>query len=112
MIRQAARASRREIAAHQLERIQRLTAELAVRNPFQQARLPVSGAAIESLEQYARVVPVTAKAELVEDQGARPPFGTNLTYELERYTRFHQTSGTTGQPMRWLDTPESWSWVL
>lgn len=112
MIRQAARAPRSEIAAHQLERIQRLTAELAANNPFQRSRLPVSGAAIASLEEYSRLVPVTTKAELVADQGARPPFGTNLTYELERYTRFHQTSGTTGQPMRWLDTPESWSWVL
>jgi phenylacetate-CoA ligase len=24
----------------------------------------------------------------------------------------HQTSGTSGQPLRWLDTPESWSWCL
>lgn len=112
MIRQAVRASRSEIAAYQLERIQRLTAELAISNPFQRARLPVSGTAIASLEEYSRLVSVTTKAELVEDQGAWPPFGTNLTYELERYTRFHQTSGTTGQPMRWLDTPESWSWVL
>ena len=37
-----------------------------------------------------------------------PPFGTNLTYPLTCYTRFHQTSGTTGQPLRWLDTPASW----
>ena len=28
---------------------------------------------------------------------------------MERYTHFHQTSGTTGLPLRWLDTPESWS---
>lgn len=109
---QAACASRREIAAHQLERIQRLTAELAESNPFQGSRLRVSGTAIASLEEYARLVPVTTKPELVEDQEARPPFGTNLTYGLERYTRFHQTSGTTGQPMRWLDTAESWRWVL
>lgn len=112
MIGQAARARRSEIGTYQLERIQRLTAELAVSNPFQGPRLRVSGTAIGSLEEYSRLAPVTTKAELVEDQAARPPFGTNLTYPLESYTRFHQTSGTTGQPMRWLDTPESWSWVL
>lgn len=54
----------------------------------------------------------TTKAELIEDQLRNPPFGTNLTYPINRYTRFSQTSGTTGTPMRWLDTPESWSWML
>src|SRR6516162_6354489 len=24
----------------------------------------------------------------------------------------NQTSGTSGQPLRWLDTPESWEWCL
>ena len=46
------------------------------------------------------------------DQLAHPPFGTNLTYPLNRYTRFHQTSGTSGTPLRWLDTPESWEAML
>jgi phenylacetate-CoA ligase len=55
-------------------------------------------------------LPFTRKIELVEDQAARPPFGTNLTYPLERYVRVHQTSGTSGQPLRWLDTQDSWDW--
>jgi phenylacetate-CoA ligase len=55
-------------------------------------------------------LPLTTKSELVEDQVAHPPFGTNLTYPLERYVRVHQTSGTSGQPLRWLDTQESWDW--
>jgi phenylacetate-CoA ligase len=55
-------------------------------------------------------LPFTTKVELVEDQAAYPPFGTNLTYPLERYVRVHQTSGTSGQPIRWLDTRESWDW--
>jgi phenylacetate-CoA ligase len=46
----------------------------------------------------------------VEDQAAHPPFGTNLSHPLERYVRVHQTSGTTGAPLRWLDTQESWEW--
>jgi len=52
----------------------------------------------------------TTKAELSEDQAAHPPFGTNLTYPIERYVRLHQTSGTTGSPLRLLDTQESWEW--
>ena len=47
---------------------------------------------------------------MVADQAAHPPFGTNLTYPLERYVRVHQTSGTSGAPLRWLDTQESWDW--
>ena len=57
-----------------------------------------------------RRLPLTLKRELAEDQTAHPPFGTNLTYPLERYVRVHQTSGTTGAPIRWLETPESWAW--
>ncbi|MDQ7028263.1 MAG: AMP-binding protein [Ardenticatenia bacterium] len=33
-----------------------------------------------------------------------------MTYPLSAYTRLHQTSGTTGKPMRWLDTEASWQW--
>jgi phenylacetate-CoA ligase len=55
-------------------------------------------------------LPVTTKTELVEDQAAHPPFGSNLTFPLARYVRVHQTSGTTGTPLRWLDTQESWDW--
>ena len=56
-------------------------------------------------------LPLTTKADLVADQEARPPFGTNLTYPLDRYVRLHQTSGSSGDhPLRWLDTAESWAW--
>ena len=58
-------------------------------------------------------LPFTHKQELIDDQIAHPPYGTNLTYPLSRYTRFSQTSATTsGTPMRWLDTPESWDWMI
>jgi phenylacetate-CoA ligase len=55
-------------------------------------------------------LPFTTKRELSDDQAAHLPFGTNLTEPLERYTRLHQTSGTTGKPLRILDTAESWEW--
>lgn len=56
-------------------------------------------------------LPLTGKADLMADQAVHPPFGSNLTYPLERYVRIHQTSGSSGdQPLRWLDTAESWSW--
>ena len=54
----------------------------------------------------------TTKQELIDDQAANPPYGTNLTFPLDRYTRFCQTSGTSGHPLHWLDTTESWNWML
>jgi len=66
---------------------------------------------VRSWEDFARL-PLTHKAELVDDQASHPPFGTNLTFPLERYVRVHQTSGTSGQPIRWLDTQESWDWWI
>ena len=57
-----------------------------------------------------RRLPLTSKADLVADATSHPPYGSNLTYPLAEYVRFHQTSGTTGQPQPWLDTAASWDW--
>ncbi len=57
-------------------------------------------------------LPLTTKQELIVDQQSAPPWGTNLTSPLARYTRYNQTSSTTGSPLRWLDTNESWQWML
>ena len=87
----------------QWDRIAAKLAELVDGNPFYGARLPRTPRALRDL-------PFTTKTELSEDQAAHPPFGTNLTYPIERYVRLHQTSGTTGRPLRFLDTAESWEW--
>ena len=57
-------------------------------------------------------LPTCGKDELVADQDQNPPYGSNLSEPLDRYTRLHQTSGTTGRPLRWLDTPAAWSNIL
>jgi phenylacetate-CoA ligase len=67
--------------------------------------------AYRSVEQF-RQLPFTTKQELLDDQTSHPPYGTNLTYPVERYCRLHQSSGTAGVPLRWLDTVESWHWFL
>jgi phenylacetate-CoA ligase len=69
-------------------------------------------AAPNSLAEFTRAYPFTSKSELAEDQRKNPPFGTVLLEPIERYTRFHQTSGTTSSPIRWLDTPEAWSNIV
>src|SRR5262249_16004588 len=82
--------------------------------PFYSAKLRAAGIATcpSTLDEYFATVPFTTKAELIDNQIAHPPYGTNLTYPLEAYTRFHQTSGTMGPPIRWLDTRASSETVL
>jgi len=57
-------------------------------------------------------LPFTTKGDLVAEQAAHPPFGRLLNYPLSHYRYLHQTSGTTGRPLKWLDTQESWeTWL-
>jgi phenylacetate-CoA ligase len=74
-------------------------------NAFQRARL---GAARVSRVEDLRALPLTCKDELLADQAAAPPYGTNLTYPLERYTHLHLTSGTMGEQLRVPQTAEDW----
>lgn len=103
-----------EIRDHQLAALRELVAALIPANPFYTSRWEEGGCGRlpESLEQFFACFPFTTKSDLVADQETHPPYGTNLTFPLERYTRCHQTSGTTGRPLRWLDTAESWQWMI
>jgi phenylacetate-CoA ligase len=98
----------------QTEQLRALFAALLPANPFYDRKLSDAHAPrkVTSVAQFTREVPFTTKTELVADQLAHPPYGTNLTFPLDRYVRCHQTSGTTGAPLRWLDTRESWEWML
>lgn len=78
---------------------------------FREAMIRVS--AMNRQEDFVKQVPFTTKDEIQADRLAHPPFGTNLTRAISQYTRFCQTSGTSnGQPMAWIDTPESWEAML
>lgn len=102
--------NRAALRRYQLQRLRGLLGELLEHNPFWGERLRRHGLSgdLEDLETFSRLLPPIVKAELVEDQRRHPPYGSFLTYPVERYVRMHQTSGTTGEPMRWLDTVESW----
>src|SRR5882724_1644198 len=102
--------NRDEIEANQLEQLRSLAAELIPGNRFYSEKFSAAGITFDvaSLKDFSARFPFTTKAELVADQARHSPFGTNLTYPLERYVRYHQTSGTMGKPLRWLDTAESW----
>jgi phenylacetate-CoA ligase len=92
-------------------RVRSLVRELAA-NQFYQQKAASAGVDLRRIEGVddLRLLPFTTKAELVEEQVTSPPFGRLLTYPLSRYRYFHQTSGTTGRPLKLLDTEESWAW--
>jgi phenylacetate-CoA ligase len=105
---------RAHLAALQEELLGRMLDEVLPRNPFYTRKLAVAGIRREDvlgLHDLA-LLPFTTKAELLADQETHPPYGTNLTYSLTNYRRLHQTSATTGRPLRWLDTADSWDNLL
>jgi phenylacetate-CoA ligase len=92
--------------------LREMLTEVLPRNPFWQQRLKsVDVAALRTPADLLRL-PFLEKADLVADQSGNPPYGSNLTYPRNRFIRVHGTSGTTGRPLRCLDTAESWQWVL
>ena len=95
-----------ELRALQLGKLRAGLTHVLATNAFWRARLHSVG----GWDDFERL-PLTSKSELLADQAAHPPFGTNLTFPVDRYVRLHQTSGSSGdQPLRWLDTEESWDW--
>ena len=111
--------SREELDAVQLERLIVLVQDVLSGNAFWKKRLEESGWG-SSVDVTTRVdglgflseFPVCSKQDFVVDQDENPPYGTNLSESLTSYTRLHQTSGTTGRPLRWLDTPVAWENLL
>lgn len=104
--------AREQIQAHQLAKLQALLAQIIGRNRFYTAKLTAAGITAQDIRSLDDLVclPFTTKSELVQAQADDPPFGTNATFPESAYTRYHQTSGTTGTPLRVIDTAESWEW--
>jgi phenylacetate-CoA ligase len=106
--------SRQAIREHQLIALRRLLDAIASSNSFYAPKLRHAGLCgdVPSLDAFYTKMPFTTKGDIVADQEGFPPFGSNLTFPVEDYCRFYQTSGSTGTPIRWLDTTESWQWTL
>jgi phenylacetate-CoA ligase len=106
--------TRSELKDRQETRLRQLIAEVLPHNAFWANRFTAAGFNPHDLRTLADLaqLPLTDKQSLVEDQLASPPYGTNLTGPPSRFCRLHQTSGTTGSPLRWLDTAASWDWVV
>jgi phenylacetate-CoA ligase len=105
---------RSRLAEGQGRRLMQLLRAIQGHNQFYTRKLRDAGIDISGLrlpDDFKRL-PLTTKAELNADQAAHPPWGTALTEPLSHYTRYCQTSSTTGRPLRWIDTNESWQWLL
>jgi phenylacetate-CoA ligase len=100
---------RASLVERQLARLNAGLELLVESNPFYRRKLEDVRLPICSMADFAGL-PFTTKAELVSDQASNPPYGTNLTYPPENYTRIHSTSGTTGRRLKVLDTDESFRW--
>jgi phenylacetate-CoA ligase len=110
----AERLDRGDLAAAQGRRLAQLLLAIYGRNPFYTRKLDRAGIDVRALRlpDDLATLPLTTKAELNADQAANPPWGTALTEPIEKYTRYCQTSSTTGRPLRWIDTNENWQWML
>ncbi|MEO2029348.1 MAG: AMP-binding protein [Fuerstiella sp.] len=98
----------------QTRRLTEMLEAIIPRNRFYTTKYAAAGIDIDDIRtlEDLRALPVTTKQELVDSQAQQPPYGANLSFPSTAYTRLHQTSGTTGRPMRWLDTTDSWDWIM
>jgi len=103
---------RKVLETLQIEKLCSMLEQIYGRNRFYTDKFNAAGIhpnSIQTLDDLKRL-PLTSKSELVQAQSDALPFGSNTTFKESAYSRFHQTSGTTGTPLRVLDTPESWDW--
>src|SRR6187549_2288609 len=96
------------LAGHQLARLNAMLSEILPQNDFYADKLNQLDGPLTSLDDLTSL-PFTYKEELV-GVAFRTDFPANLTYPIENYVRYHQTSGTRGKPLPVLDTARDWQW--
>ncbi|MFJ7905537.1 phenylacetate--CoA ligase family protein [Kitasatospora sp. NPDC096204] len=101
---------REELARWQWRKLRRAL-DHAEHSPFWRERLPKG---VASLEEYTERVPLVYKSDLIAAQQAEPaPYGTIPSTDPALAVRYHQTSGTSGNPpFRTFDTARDWAWAV
>jgi phenylacetate-CoA ligase len=99
-----------ELSAHQLARLNGLLARILPHNRFYAKKLADVRVPLSSLDQLDQL-PFTFKDEL-QETGSGSDYAANLTFPIDRYVRYHRTSGTRGRPLIVLDTLEDWNWWI
>ena len=99
-----------KLTAHQLSRLNKLLSDILPHNRFYADKLANIQLPLQSLDELSNL-PLTHKNELINSSNSGD-LAANLTYPIERYVRFHRTSGTRGRPLVVLDTIEDWQWWI
>ncbi|MBU6399895.1 MAG: AMP-binding protein [Verrucomicrobia bacterium] len=83
-------------------------------NPFYRRKWTAAGVRQRRLSRLEDLAdfPLTMRVELVADQTASPPLGSNRARPLAEFRRIHRSSGTTRTPVFWGDTARTWRWIL
>lgn len=98
-----------DLARYQTERLNYLLAAILPTNAFYREKLADCRLPLTSLQDLA-ALPFTRKSELLGTSS--DDLAANHTFSIDRYVRFHRTSGTRGRPMAVLDTADDWQWWL
>lgn len=70
------------------------------KSSFYQRKYSTAGLAPrQAVAENWNEIPCLEKEELLADQNANPPYGTNLCADMRAVTRIHRTSGTTARPL-------------
>lgn len=109
---EAETASPQRIQEIQFRKLRKILDWVSNSNPFYKRKLQDHRIDIEEIQDLHDLekLPFSTKEEFQLDQEKTPPFGTNLSEPLDHFIRYHQTTGTKGKPLRWLETKESWQW--
>jgi phenylacetate-CoA ligase len=104
-------ATRDEITRLQEEKLKAIVQHAWDQSPFYRKKFEEANITLDKIRSIEDIslLPFITKEDLREDQKESPPWGGMLTLPLEECQRLHQTSGTTGQPLRVADTAEDWS---
>ena len=104
-------ASREAMRKLQGEKLRAIVQHAWDHSPFYRRKLEEANLTpdkIRSIKDVSRL-PFITKEDLRQRQEASPPWGDILTLKAEECQRVHLTSGTTGKPLKILDTAEDWS---
>jgi phenylacetate-CoA ligase len=93
---------RAELDALHLHKLKKLVAYVYDYSPFYRRRFDGIGLKprhVKSIADFKRLVPLTDKADIIQFQQERPPYGDTLTLPMELVQHHVETSGSTGVPL-------------
>jgi phenylacetate-CoA ligase len=107
--------TREALADLQWRKLQTLLRHVYSGSPFYRRRMDETGCRpeeIRSLDDYVNRFPILRREDIMAAEGEPPPFGSLPALDPSLAMRYHQTSGSTGQPpVRTFDTTRDWVWA-